>query len=193
MDILVVSFTALWYSVTGSRPVRVVVTGDPKDLIEERAYFSTDTSLTPGDVLVHNVRRWELEVTFRNGKQVMGIEDPQNGWWRRPAGSLRPKKRAGPNPKGRRGEKAVLHTFSLAMVVYDLVALWYFEYGDPAGDVARVRREAPWYVHKVEPSFMDMLASIRREIWGERFFADPELARVAEKLRDYLPQAMLAS
>jgi hypothetical protein len=193
VEILVVSFTALWYSVAGTRLVRVVVTRDPKGQIEERAYFSTTTTLVAGDVLAHYARRWELEVTFRNGKQVMGIEDPQNGWWRRPSGSPRPKKRSGPNPKGRRGEKAVVHTFSLAMVVYGLVALWYFEHGDPAADVARVRREAPWYLHKVEPSFMDMLAAIRRKIWAERFSADPDLASVAEKICDRLPQAMLAS
>lgn len=188
----IVSFTALWYSVAGPRLVRVVVTRDPKGTIDPRAYFTTDDSASPADALVNYARRWELEVTFRNGKQVLGIEDPQNGWWRRPTKSRRPEKRPGPQPKGRRGEKAVLHTLSLAFAAYDLVVLWYLEHGTPTADVARARAAAPWYLHKAEPSFMDMLAAIRRELWTERFSGDPALARVARKIVERMPHALLA-
>ena len=193
VEILVFSFQALWYTVAGTRPVRVVITRDPKRRIDERAYFCTDPSIDPTALIAHYACRWELEVTFRNGKQLMGIEDPQNGWWRRATGSPRPKKKAGPNPKGRRGEKAVLHTLPLSFVVYVLVVLWYFKHGNPDQDVARVRKEAPWYRKKTAPSFADMLAVFRRELWIHRFSAHPALAGVTRIIRNLLPHNLLAS
>lgn len=191
VKVLIVSFTALWYSVAGTRPVRVIVTRDPKGRIDPRAYFSTEASGSPADALVHYARRWELEVTFRNGKQLLGIDDPQNGWWRRPNKSRPPEKRPGPRPKGSRGAKAVLHTFSLAMTAYSLVVLWYLNHGNPRADVARARAEAPWYLHKTQPSFLDMLAAVRREIWTQMFSADPPLARVAPKIVEHLKNVSL--
>ena len=48
---------------------------------------------------------------------------------------------------------------------YELTPLRGFSRNNPAADVARVRSQCPWYRHKFEPSFADMLASARRELW----------------------------
>lgn len=38
-------------------------------------------------------RRWAQEVLHRDTKQALGLEDPQNGWWRRPLGTVRKRSR----------------------------------------------------------------------------------------------------
>lgn len=191
------SVRCLWYTVAGSRLVHVVVTRDPTGRLAERAYFTTidDRDQKPhavGDpdaaILMEFARRWEIEVAFRNAKQALGLEDPQNGWWRRPSGSPRPKKRPGPDAREGIGEAAVRHTLACAFAAYAITVIWYLEHGRPDQDVKRVRREAPWYRHKVQPSFADMLAAIRREIWTHRLSRHPGLNLAREELEAVLPQ-----
>jgi hypothetical protein len=170
----------------------MVVTRDPEGRLKDRAFFSTKPDASVEEVLRQFSRRWEIECSFRNAKQVVGLEDPQNGWWRLRSG--RPKrKKAGPNPRGTRGEKAIVHTMAVALAAYSLIVIWYFHYGDRKADVARARSEAPWYQHKVSPSFNDMVAAIRREVWTSRFSAHPVFKRVREKIRNLLPHWLLAA
>ncbi len=193
VTILVKSQVCLWYTVARKKLVRMVVTRDPTGRIEDRTYFCTDARRSVADILIQFARRWEIEVAFRNAKQLMGVEDPQNGWWRRKAGSRAPKKKAGPNPRGRKGEGAVLHTLPLAFTAYAVLIVWYLRHGEPDLDVSRVRIEAPWYGHKDTPSFADILAAVRREIWASRFSAHPVFRRVRRKVRDLLPHWLLAA
>ena len=72
----------------------MVVTRDPSGRINDRAYFSTDVDASVEAILEQFARRWEIEVAFRNTKQAMGFQDPQNGWWRRANSTPRPKKNA---------------------------------------------------------------------------------------------------
>jgi len=191
--IKVKTMLGLWHTVAGTRLLRMIVTRDPTGRIDDRAYFSTDAEIAEGDILVRYARRWEIEVAFRNTKQVMGLEHPQNGWWRRKTGSPRPRKRPGPNPRERVGETAIHHTLTIAFVSYAVTVLWYLHHGKPEDDVARVRREAPWYQHKKNPSFIDMLAAVRREIWRTRFSQHPVLRLGREKFHEVLPQWLIAA
>jgi len=193
VNILIKSQVCMWYTVAGKALVRMVLTRDPTGSIKDRAYFTTDASASSAELLAQFARRWEIEVAFRNAKQVMGLEDPQNGWWRRETSEPKPKKKAGPNPRGRRGETAVNHTLALAFAAYALIIIWYLQYGDRARDVEEVRRDAPWYLHKSHPSFLDMIAAVRREIWAARFSAHPDFKRVSENIRDLLPQWLMAA
>lgn len=183
----------MWYTVAGIRLVRMVVTQDPKGRLESRAYFCTDPSVSVEDVLINYARRWTLEVAFRNAKQAMGLQDPQNGWWRRKRGTRRPKKRPGPHARQNRGRKAVERTVPVAFVAYALVVVWYLRHGDPARDVRRSKEVAPWYTQKEHPSFLDMLAALRRELWASRLSDEPLLKRAGAKVRDLLPWWMLAA
>jgi hypothetical protein len=191
ITILTKTQMCMWYGAAGTRWGRMVITRDPTGRIKDRAFFSTKPDSSVGDVLVQFAYRWEIEVMFRNVKQVVGLQDPQNGWWRAKSG--RAKKKPGPNPRGLRGKKAIVHTLALALTAYDLIVIWYFSHGEGKADVARVRAEAPWYLHKVNPSFNDMLAAIRRELWSARFSAHPLLRQVSEKIRDLLPNWLLAA
>jgi len=187
------SRVALWYSVAGTRPVRIVWTRDPKGRIQDRAYFSTDLEATPEEILSGFSHRWGLEVTFFNTKQFLGLEDPQNGWGRRRAGRPSFPKRAGPQPRGRRGERAVQRTVPMVFVTYALIHLWYFQHGSPKEDVQTVRAMAPWYAHKREPSFADMLRAVRKEFWLARFSSDPQLQCVLQKNPNVLAEWLLAA
>ena len=193
VSLCVQSWTCLWYTVAGTRLVRVVLTKDPKGQAQTRAYFCTDPRRSAVEILIAYTHRWSLEVAFHDGKQAMGLEDPQNGWWRRPAGCRPQKKRPGPQPKGNRGKQAVLHTVPLAFTAYALVLVWYLHHGQPQKDVARARRAAPWYRHKQDPSFADMLTALRRAIFEERLSADPHLKGVRRKVLDLFPYCVLAA
>lgn len=191
--IKVKTMLCLWYTVAGTRSVRMVLTRDPRGRINDRAYFSTDVDASTEAILEQFARRWEIEVAFRNTKQAMGLQDPQNGWWRRANGTSHPKKRPGPNPRGRIGEKAIKHTLATAFVSYALTVLWYLRHGNAKADVARVKAEAPWYLQKVHPSFNDMLASMRREIWTARLSQHPGRTLGAEEIDRLLPHWLLAA
>jgi hypothetical protein len=52
------------------------------------------------------------------------------------------------------------------------VIIWYALNGDAQADVARHRQRAPWYRHKRDPSFADMLTALRRELIRAEFRAE---------------------
>jgi hypothetical protein len=59
---------------------------------------------------------------------------------------------------------AVQRTAPMAMFLYSLTILWYAEHGH-----AEVQfPERPWYTHKSEPSFADMLTTLRRKSWKDK-------------------------
>jgi hypothetical protein len=178
VTLLVKTRVCLWYRVAGGAPVRVVVTRDPKGRYKDRAYFCTDPSLSVEEILVRYARRWATEATFRNVKQSMGLSDPQNGWWRRKQGTRRAKKKAGPNARGNRGRLAVERTAPLCFLAYGITVVWYLRHGKPQEDVARAMAEAPWYTHKRQPSFSDMLAALRRHLWASRLSGEAQRARM---------------
>lgn len=164
VEVLTKTQVGLWYSVTGSCLVRMVVTRDPKGRINDRASFMTEATVTVEQVIVSYSYRWSQEVLHRNLKQYFGLDDPQNGWWRHPGGQRRDDRRPGPAPHTSRGARAATRTVPFVLVVYATVEIWYLTNGHPADDIAQARCRAPWYVRKCEPSFADMLAAARREI-----------------------------
>lgn len=191
--ILVKSQCCLWYTVTGTKLIRMVLTRDPKGRIDDRAYFATDPDMPIEKILMIFARRWEIEVAFRNTKQFMGLEDPQNGWWRRRPEDPAPKKTPGPNPDSTKGHTAIIHTFSMALTAYAITILWYLQHGDYKKDVQRVIGEAPWHRHKQSPSFMDMIASCRRLLWSHRFSSTPIQNRGHQNFSALLPHWLLAA
>lgn len=184
----------MWYSVTHTRQVRMVVTRDPRGRIESRAYFATDLTLSVEEILETFAQRWALEVTFQMTKQHLGLEDPQNGWWRRQSRKRHRRKKPGPQPKGKRGSQAVLHTVPFIFCNYGVVLLWYFKNGKPEEDVERVCKKSPWMrKKKTEPSFTDMLAALRREFWYARISAYPSLRGLARKIATLIPEWLAAA
>lgn len=186
VTVLIKTQLCLWYTVAGTRLVRMIVTRDPSGRIEDRAYFSTDAKMTVQQIAQAFSLRWTQEEMHRNVKQHLGLEDPQNGWWRRPKGQRRDKTIPGPQPHKERGEKAVTRTVPFILTIYGLVVLWYFGNGSAQDDVERARRRMPWYREKQEPSFGDMLAALRRHLWTGRIFSAPTAEQGAAKFHTAL-------
>ena len=118
-----------------ARPLRVVATEPLSGGRKLQAFYSTCHTATAEQVIAWYAQRWSLEVTFHDSKQHLGFEEPQ-GWSR----------------------KAVERTAPLAMVLYSLTVLWFAREGH------RFYRplDCPWYQSKSEPSFADMLTTLRR-------------------------------
>lgn len=182
VTVLTKTQTCLWYTVAGGRLVRMIVTRDPSDRIEDRAYFSTDAEMKVEKLAQIFSLRWTQEEMHRNVKQHLGLEDPQNGWWRRPKGQRRDKRIPGPQPHKERGAKAATRTVPFILTIYAVVVLWYCACGTAQDDVERARRRAPWYREKTEPSFADMLAALRRHLWAERNFSAPSNVQGSSKI-----------
>jgi hypothetical protein len=88
------------------------------------------------------MRRWSIEVTFENCKQLLGFNDPAN-----------------------RKEKAVRRTAPMAPVLYSLIVAWF----DREGHRYVQFPNRPWYRRKEEPSFADILTTLRRRSWENKY------------------------
>ena len=193
VEVQVLTFVATWFAVTGPRALRIVIARDPHGRLADRAFFSTTATDSAEDVLRRYARRWSLEVTFAAAKQRLGLEEPRNGWWRRPHGQRRPFQQAGPESRGSRGRKAAERTVPLIFITYGIVLVWYLAHGQPAEDVARARRARPWDTAKREPAYADMLGALRRELWTARISADLPRTALAAKIRYLLPALSTAA
>lgn len=134
----------LWYHVCGARPIRVVVSRDPKGHERGDFLYTTDLALSPGAVVSHYFGRWPLEDTLRSSKQSFGGEEPQS--W-----------------KGRGPERAA----SLAFWLYSFEWTWYLESPGPKPRFMKL----PWYSTKARPSFVDAVSALRVEICQARVSA----------------------
>ena len=72
------TYEAVWPTVLGLRPIRVVVVRDPEGRMRDAYLFTTDTSARVEWVISQFAWRWSIEVLFRASKQVMDIEAPQH-------------------------------------------------------------------------------------------------------------------
>jgi hypothetical protein len=148
---------ALWYPSAGQQPLRIVVVHDPSGRRRDDCFFSTDLTLKATQILEIFSRRWPLEVCFRDVKQFLGFEDPQN-----------------------RVAKATTRTAPLIFFIYDLVLLWYAQTGHKLA--AKPILDRLWYPQKASVSFEDVLRTLRHVTWQERIFSDPALDAHTRKL-----------
>jgi hypothetical protein len=135
----------LWYGVFGPRPVRLLLVRD-REKGPTLALVTTDPSVAPADLVARYAARWAIEVTFYDTRQTLGIGQARN-----------------------RTEQAVTRTWAFGMYVYTLVVVWYALHGHRSGIVTERRIQAPWYLSKTDPSFADMLTTLRRTLITARF------------------------
>jgi SRSO17 transposase len=156
---------ALWYPSAGQQLLRIVVVRDPSGRRRDDCFFSTDLTLAPTQILEIFARRWPLEVCFRDVKQFLGFEDPQN-----------------------RVAKATTRTAPLIFFIYDLVLLWHAQCGHR--QAAHSALDRPWYSQKASVSFEDILRTLRYATWQEKIFGDPALdARTRKILQPFVEWA----
>lgn len=140
----VASGSGVWYRIGLSvLPVRWVLTRDPEGKLEPKAYFCTDQSQSPVEVLGSFIKRWTIEVTFEESRAHLGVET-QRQW----------------------SDLAIERSTPCLLGMFSLVTL-FGKALHPDGKVP-VQRTA-WY-HKTEATFSDLLAHVRRQLWGNFTF-----------------------
>jgi hypothetical protein len=55
-------------------PIRWVLVVDPTGKSRPEAFFSTDRTMTPQQIVEGFVRRWNVEVTFEESRRHLGVE-----------------------------------------------------------------------------------------------------------------------
>ena len=140
--LLVKTMRALYYTAGKDRLLTIVLVRDAVGQRPDQMFYCTLLEWDARQILSAYASRWAIEVTFENGKQLMGLEDPAN-----------------------RTVQAVQRTAPMALVLYSLVVAWFHRVGHK-----HVRfPDRPWYKKKQEPSFGDMLSTLRRMSWQEKF------------------------
>ncbi len=141
------TFEGLWYEVWGQRPVRVVIVRHPKSSTGyDIALISTDMTASPGELIERYEERWSIEVCLQDAKQITGVGQARN-----------------------RTRKAVERTVPFGLLCQTLTVTWYAFCGRAEHDVEHRRHHAPWYRQKRNPSYQDMLSSLRRAVIAAQY------------------------
>jgi hypothetical protein len=156
-----------WYATAGPQAVQVVLVQDPAGQWRDEALVCTDVTLPAVEVITGYCRRWSVEVAFCDAKQLLGFHDPQV-WC---AASV---KRAAP----------------MAWFVGTLVVCWYVMAGQEG---PQAQRHRPWYKHKPTPTFADMLAACRLQLWQEWLGDESGSPADAQEKRAWLLEYMATS
>lgn len=139
-DVCIKTRQGLYYTAGKDRLLMFVLVRDNKGKRPLSIFYCTLLDWNAKQILSTYASRWSIEVAFENGKQMLGFEDPAN-----------------------RLPKAVQRTAPMAMLLVSLVTLWFHQHGHPHVQFPR----RPWYRKKQEPSFGDMLTTLRRLSWTE--------------------------
>ena len=131
---------ALYYKAGRDRLLRIVLARDLEGKRPDQMFYCTKLEWTAHQILSAYACRWAIECTFENCKQFLGLEDPAN-----------------------RLPKAVQRTAPMALILYSLVVVWFHR----SGHKSLCFPIRPWYPKKKEPSFADMLTTLRRVSYEE--------------------------
>lgn len=133
----------LWHT-PGERPlpIRWVLVVDPTGKARSEAFFSTDSNLIPETIVEWFVLRWNVEVTFEEGRRHLGLET-QRQW----------------------SDKAIARTTPALLGLFSLVCLMAYRLLDV---MQLPLQSTAWYL-KQEATFSDVLAFVRRAIWAGKY------------------------
>ena len=102
--------------------------------------MSTDVTLSALAIIEEFVKRWSVEVTFREVREHLGVET-QRQW----------------------SDKAIARETPALFALYSIIILIGLQLG-------RIpMRTAAWY-SKQSNTFSDILVEVRRNLWRERYF-----------------------
>ncbi len=132
---------ALYYKSGGDRLLRIVLVRDLKGGRPDQMFYCTELDWDTRQILSTYACRWAIECTFENCKQLMGLGEQAN-----------------------RVPKAVERTAPMAFFLYSIVVVWF----DRVGHEFVRFPVRPWYRRKQEPSFGDMLTTLRRVSYDEK-------------------------
>jgi hypothetical protein len=151
-------FDTIWYGAFGNTPGRTVLVREPGQN-KVLALFTTDTD---SPIEARYARRWPIETAIAAGKQLLGIGQARN-----------------------RVQKAVERTVPFGFIVYSLIIVWYALHGHHRDDLDARRSAQPWYPHKDDIAFEDMLAKLRRTLIAAQITGAAAPQPDPGKYRDY--------
>ena len=163
--------TGQWYKAgKGLVPVRWVFVRDVQGTHRDEYFYTTDTTLSLPQIVSWFTARWPIETTFQEMREHLGFETPRQYVAR-----------------------SVLRTAPCLLGLFSVICLIFAEH------TRRHRveiRSTEWYA-KSEPTFSDVMATVRRLFWEETIFAKASyhkgFKKLPPKLRnmllDYLSQA----
>ncbi len=138
------SGTAVWrHAGLPVVPIRWVLLRDPHRHFDPQALLCTDLTQDPLRIVRWFVQRWQLEVTFREVRDHLGVET-QRQW----------------------SDRAIARTTPCLLGLFSTVALL----ATRLDRHARLRVSAAAWYRKRRPTFSDTLAAVRRQIWTEQGF-----------------------
>jgi len=155
----ILPIVCLWYHVSKDRPIKLLIVRDPSGKQKDDYMFCTDPAVDDVEIIERFSGRWPIEESFLDGKQLDGFEQVQ-GWCPR----------------------TVVRQAPLALIVQTLVKVWYLGHG------VRAKWAQPhgtdWMSPKDHPSYLDMLATLRKVLWTNRInINSTRLGRVRELLK----------
>lgn len=153
--LMVKTMQALYYKAGKDRLLTIVLVHDVLGKRPDQMFYCTCLDWDARKILSEYSARWSIEVTFENCKQLLGLEDPAN-----------------------RKEKAVRRTAPMAFVIHTLTVIWFHQVGHRHLQFP----DRPWYPQKKEPSFADMLTTLRRLSWQDKLRTLPLKSSVAKKV-----------
>jgi hypothetical protein len=140
-----ISNTALW-GVDGFHPVpiRWVLVVDPEGELDPLPLMSTDLDISPEKIIVLYIQRWNLEVTFEEVREHLGVET-QRQW----------------------SDKAIARTTPILMGLYTIVCLICNRLQEERP--IKVAQTA-WY-EKKDATFSDLLTTVRKVLWKDNLIS----------------------
>jgi hypothetical protein len=160
----VCSATAVWcHAGLPVVPIRWVLLRDPHRRFDPQALLCTEPASDPLQVVRWFVRRWQVEVTFREVRDHLGVET-QRQW----------------------SDRAIARTTPCLFGLFSLVALLAARLDRHALSGVCT---AAWY-RKPRPTFADTLAAVRRQFWREQGLLLSRRRSEAMKLSPALRQGL---
>jgi DDE superfamily endonuclease len=162
------SATAVWrHAGLPVVPIRWVLLRDPQRRFDPQALLCTDPDRDPLQIVRWFVRRWQVEVTFREVRDHLGVET-QRQW----------------------SDRAVARTTPCLLGLFSIVALLAARLDRRARSTVST---AAWY-RKAQPTFIDALAAVRRQFWREQglllSWRQPEGRKLRRGLRHGIAYAL---
>jgi DDE superfamily endonuclease len=162
------SGTAVWrHAGLPVLPIRWVLLRDPQRRFDPQALLCTDPARDPLQIVQWFIQRWQVEVTFREVRDHLGVET-QRQW----------------------SDKATARCTPCLLALFSIVTLLAARLGRHARLQAST---AAWY-RKKRPTFSDTLAAVRRQIWTEQGLLtsrrSAETAKLRPALRDGIAYAL---
>jgi hypothetical protein len=152
----ITSGTAVWFHAgQPAVPLRWVIVRDPLGKFKTQALLCTDLHTKPTQIVEWFVQRWQLEVTYREVREHLGVETqrPWSAW-------------------------AIARTTPALFGLFSLVTFLAHRLAQ-RGKV--LTRRTAWY-HKPRPTFSDALAAVRFELWCRPTFHTSKANRDIAKL-----------